>query len=65
MPDELEEWLDTIRHLLLHIRERSGEEEVSQWMITPFADIFLVRMLSISLVPQAGILPKQRRYFSL
>ena len=65
MPDELKEWLDTIRHLLLHIRERYGEEEVSQWMITPFADIFLVRMFSISLVPQAGILPKQRRYFSL
>lgn len=41
MPDELKEWLDTIRHLLLHIRERYGEEEVSQWMITPFADIFL------------------------
>ena len=44
MPDELEEWLDTIHHLLLHIRNRYGEEEVSRWMITPFADSFLVRM---------------------
>lgn len=44
MPDDLQEWLETIRHLLAHIRERYGAKEVSRWMITPFADIFLVDM---------------------
>lgn len=44
MPDEVQEWLDTVRELLLHIRGRYGKEEVSRWMITPFADIFLIDM---------------------
>lgn len=44
MPDEPQEWLDMIRDLLLHIRGRYGADEASHWMITPFADIFLVNM---------------------
>lgn len=42
MPDELQEWLSLIRQTLLHIKERYGEKEVSKWIVTPFADIFLV-----------------------
>ncbi|TGY91467.1 helix-turn-helix domain-containing protein, partial [Petralouisia muris] len=44
MPDEPQEWLEVVRQLLLHIRERYGEKEVSRWLITPFADVFLVNM---------------------
>jgi len=42
MPDEPEEWFQLIEHLLGHLKERYGEKEVSQWIFTPFADIFLV-----------------------
>ena len=44
MPDDFGEWLALVRHLLCHVRERYGEKEISQWIITPFADIFLVNM---------------------
>lgn len=44
MPDKLPDWLSLVRQTLLHIKERYGEKEVSQWIITPFADIFLVNM---------------------
>lgn len=42
MPDELQEWLALIQQTLLHIKERYGEKEVNQWIVTPFADIFQV-----------------------
>lgn len=42
MPDDLQEWIALIRQTLLHIKERYGEREVSKWILTPFADIFLV-----------------------
>lgn len=44
MPDAPEEWLTLVRHLLCHVKERYGENEVSRWIITPFADFFLVDM---------------------
>ncbi len=44
MPDESQEWLDVVRQILLHIKERYGEKEVNQWIVTPFADIFLVNV---------------------
>lgn len=43
MPDELQEWLDVVHHILIHLEERYGEK-VNQWIITPFADIFLVNV---------------------
>lgn len=42
MPDALQEWLLLVRQTVLHMKERYGEKEVSGWIVTPFADIFLV-----------------------
>lgn len=42
MPDEPQEWILVIYQILLHLKERYGEKEINQWIITPFADFFLV-----------------------
>lgn len=44
VPDDQQEWLEVIHQMLLHIQERYGKKELSRWIITPFADNFLVNM---------------------
>lgn len=43
LPDNRQEWLMTVERLLIHLKERYGEKEISNWIVTPFADTFMVK----------------------